>query len=366
MASSASERRHPATRSRSWARLLRTAAALSTIAVALLVPTVGAQRKNQVYDFGSDAVVPLRTHSIFAPYVESTLQNKFWDYGGDTIIDTNRHVRLTQDKPHQMGWLWSRLPITTPSYEISFEFRIDGSASTTFGDGLAMWLTQERAQPGPVFGSKDYFTGLGIFFDTFANARHPYSFPRIMAMQGNGVESYRAGKDGASQELAGCSLDVRKAKVATKARLTYIKDVFLELQVQYEEWDKWESCFKLEDVKVPVNPYLGFSALTGDLSDAHDIVSISSNSIVFKHRNFAELEAERRRHFPKDGSKPGTTKGKKSGRKLLGGGHAIARFFGGLVGFIWFLVKWGLVVAAFAGVVVVALRWRKARDAKRF
>lgn len=37
---------------------------------------------------------------------------------------------------------------------------------------MAMWLTQERAQPGPVFGSKDYFTGLGIIIDTFANSRH--------------------------------------------------------------------------------------------------------------------------------------------------------------------------------------------------
>jgi len=35
-----------------------------------------------------------------------------------------------------------------------------------------MWLTTERAQPGPVFGSKNYFTGMGLFFDTFANARH--------------------------------------------------------------------------------------------------------------------------------------------------------------------------------------------------
>lgn len=55
---------------------------------------------------------------------------------------------------------------------MQFEFKVDGQATNTYGDGLAMWLTDERAQSGPVFGSKDYFTGLGIFFDTFANARH--------------------------------------------------------------------------------------------------------------------------------------------------------------------------------------------------
>lgn len=348
---------------RRW-RFAAMQALLAVLCLTLLPSLVSAQRKNQVYDFGSDAVVPLRTHSIHAPYVESTLQNKYWDYGGDTIIDTNRHVRLTQDKPHQIGWLWSRLPVTSPSFEISFEFRIDGHAPTTYGDGLAMWLTQERAQSGPVFGSKDYFTGLGIFFDTFANARHPYSFPRIMAMQGNGVESYRGSKDGAGQELAGCSLDIRRAKVATKARLTMVQDVFLELKLQYQEWDEWEECFKLENVKIPSNPYLGFSALTGDVSDAHDIVSVSSNSIVFKQRGFAELEAERRKHFPKDGSSAAGDKGKS--RRRYSTKHFFSGFFSGLFGLVWFLVKWGLVVAAIAGAVVVFLRWRKTRDAKRF
>ena len=59
-------------------------------------------------DLNSDALIPLRTHSIAAPYVDSNLQNKFWDFGGDTIIDTARYIRLTQDKPSQSGWLWSR------------------------------------------------------------------------------------------------------------------------------------------------------------------------------------------------------------------------------------------------------------------
>lgn len=210
---------------------LVTRAVVALTALLALFSTAGSATKMKNTDFGSDAVTPLRTHSIYAPYVESNLQNKFWDFGGDAIVDTNRQIRLTQDRPHQTGYLWSRLPLVAPSYEINFEFRIDGKAHTTFGDGLAMWLTEERAQPGPVFGSKDYFTGLGIFFDTFANARHPYAFPRIMAMLGNGVESYRVMKDGANQELAGCSMDIRRTHVATKARLTFVEGVFLEVRV---------------------------------------------------------------------------------------------------------------------------------------
>lgn len=58
----------------------------------------------------------------------------------------------------------------------------------------------------------------------------PYTFPRVLAINGNGVERYNVGKDGAPQEVAGCSVSIRRAAVATKARLTYVKDVFLEVR----------------------------------------------------------------------------------------------------------------------------------------
>lgn len=32
--------------------------------------------------------------------------------------------------------------------------KIDSKGSNLFGDGMAMWLTRDRAQSGPVFGSK--------------------------------------------------------------------------------------------------------------------------------------------------------------------------------------------------------------------
>ncbi|CAO1637213.1 unnamed protein product [Sympodiomycopsis kandeliae] len=348
---------------------------LVTFLIAALLPVTTAQSKGAKganYDFGSEAIVPLRAHTIYAPYVESSLQNRFWDFGGDAIVDTNRHIRLTQDRPHQKGWLWSRLPITAPSFEINFEFRVDGKAHTTFGDGFAVWLTEERAQPGPVFGSKDYFTGLGVFFDTFANARHPYSFPRIMAMMGNGNEGYRSSKDGANQELGACSLDIRKTKVASRAKLTFVSGLFLELKIHSKEWDLWETCFKLENVRLPQNPYLGFTSLTGDVSDAHDIISVSSNQIVFNPKSYAELEAERKKHFPTDGSKQNT-----AGSDFYQGGgsknapyrstHGVIKgFFGGLFSIFKFVIKWGFILALLAGVVYLGLKWQKARDAKRF
>ncbi len=48
---------------------------------------------------------------------------------------------------------------------------MEGKGDGLFGDGFAVWLTKERIEMGPVFGNRDNFEGLGIFFDTYANSR---------------------------------------------------------------------------------------------------------------------------------------------------------------------------------------------------
>ena len=36
--------------------------------------------------------------------------------------------------------------------------------------------------------------------------------------------------------------------------------------------DEWTDCFVIGNVSLPANPFLGFSAMTGDVSDAHEYV----------------------------------------------------------------------------------------------
>jgi mannose-binding lectin 2 len=177
-----------------------------------------------------------------------------------------------------------------------------------------------------------------------------------MAVNLNGVESYRMDKDGASQEVAGCSFDIRKATVATKFRFTYVKDVFTELAIHYEEWDNWETCFKLGNLTVPANPFIGFSAATGDVSDNHEIISVSTSNVVYKQRNRKELEEAKLYHL----GDPKKTKSKKLGSLWGGsgntdsGGHSyngnagsglLKRFFLGLFSFAWTLFKWGAAIS---------------------
>jgi len=160
------------------------------------------------------------------------------------------------------------------------EFKISGRSRHLSGDGLAVWLTSRRAQSGPVFGFENKFEGIGIFVDTFANEHHSYTFPRVMAMIGDGNTEYEIGKDGVNQEAAACSANVRELEIATKMRITYIRDCFLDVQLHYKAWDEWTPCFTLLKPKLPASPFLGFSALTGELFDAHDIVSVTTSSLL--------------------------------------------------------------------------------------
>lgn len=54
----------------------------------------------------------------------------------------------------------------------------------------------------------DKFQGLGIFVDTFANARHAYTFPRISAMLNDGTQVYDHDNDGEQHEIAACSVSL--------------------------------------------------------------------------------------------------------------------------------------------------------------
>lgn len=57
----------------------------------------------------------------------------------------------------------------------------------------------------------DKFEGVGIFLDTYANTRHSYSFPRIMAMIGDGRTEYDLGADGEKNSAGACSVSMRIA-----------------------------------------------------------------------------------------------------------------------------------------------------------
>jgi len=140
------------------------------------------------------------------------MSSRWFDFGGDTLVRTDQYVRLASDTPSQSGWLFSRIPLTATNWEVEFEFSIHGKGHL-HGDGFAMWITKDRAQPGPVFGHADNFEGLGIFFDTYKNNRPGVVFPYVMGMLGDGKTTYDSDNDGKANEIGGCSVRDNTAKI---------------------------------------------------------------------------------------------------------------------------------------------------------
>lgn len=221
---------------------------------------------------GEGAAYLKREHSLVAPYQGAGMDIPYWEFGGTSVV-TSSYIRLTPDRQSKQGNLWNTVPFQIHNWEVVLHFNVHGLGKNLFGDGFAMWYTKEKGEFGPVFGGRDYFTGLGIFFDTYSNYRgeHEHEHPYISAMINNGSLHYDHDRDGTHSQMAGCSVQFRNAKYDTYASISYSRR---QLVVMMNIHGGWSSCFSVQDVDLPTGFYLGMSAATGDLADNHDIISV--------------------------------------------------------------------------------------------
>ncbi|KAG7258660.1 hypothetical protein CRUP_021920 [Coryphaenoides rupestris] len=217
-----------------------------------------------------------------------------WELMGDSMVTTEQ-VRLTTDMQSRQGAVWSRIPCHLDDWEMQVHFKIHGQGKKNLnGDGMAIWYTKERMQKGPVFGNKDNFTGLGVFVDTYPNEEKQLEriFPLVMAMVGNGTLPYDHERDGRPTELGSCNAMVRNLKHDTFLFIRYIRrrlTVMIDIDGQHE----WRDCLDIPGVRLPKGYYFGASAITGDLSDNHDVVSLKLYQLtVLRSKKEEEAEEE--------------------------------------------------------------------------
>uniref|UniRef100_F6PWF4 Lectin, mannose binding 2 like n=1 Tax=Ornithorhynchus anatinus TaxID=9258 RepID=F6PWF4_ORNAN len=215
-----------------------------------------------------------------------TGSSSLWDLLGNAMVMT-QYVRLTPDMQSKQGALWNRVPCYLRDWELQVHFRIHGQGKKNLnGDGFAIWYTKDRMQPGPVFGSKDNFVGLGVFVDTYPNEekqqealKKRYSpgvqrvFPYISAMVNNGSLSYDHERDGRPTELGGCTAIVRNLNHDTFLVIRYVKRR-LTIMMDIDGKHEWRDCIDVPGVRLPRGYFFGTSSVTGDLSDNHDVISM--------------------------------------------------------------------------------------------
>ncbi|XP_032733813.1 VIP36-like protein isoform X5 [Lontra canadensis] len=163
-----------------------------------------------------------REHSLSKPYQGvGTGSSSLWNLMGNAMVMT-QYIRLTPDMQSKQGALWNRVPCFLRDWELQVHFKIHGQGKKNLhGDGLAIWYTKDRMQPGPVFGNMDKFVGLGVFVDTYPNEEKQ-------------------------------------------------QEIMMDIDGKHE----WRDCIEVPGVRLPRGYYFGTSSITGDLSDNHDVISL--------------------------------------------------------------------------------------------
>ena len=105
---------------------------------------------------------------------------------------------------------------------------------------------KDRTVNGPVFGSKDMFSGLAIIADTYSNHNgpHNHNHPYLSAMVNNGSLSYDHDTDGTHTMIGGCEVKFRNMEHETVIAIRYEGD---KLTVSHDLNNRrtWEPCFSI-------------------------------------------------------------------------------------------------------------------------
>ncbi|KAK0422480.1 hypothetical protein QR680_007598 [Steinernema hermaphroditum] len=259
-----------------------TLTAIGAVVCALLLSTSSAQDPVQrKFEY---------KHSFRAPNLAQRDGSiPFWMITGDAIA-SGEQLRLAPSMRSRKGIAWNKRPmVESEHFEIDLSFKISGQGRIG-ADGLAIWYTAQQGTLGPVFGSNDYWTGMGLMFDSFDNDGQKNN-PFVALMINDGTRSYDHQTDGSQQMLSGCQRDFRNKPFPVRVKVQYYKNVLTVLMHDgMTAQPRYELCIRAENIFLPRNGYFGISAATGGLADDHDVTDFSVYSLFAEHRQPAQQQ----------------------------------------------------------------------------
>lgn len=207
----------------------------------------------------------------------------FWMVTGDAIA-SGEQVRLAPSMRSRKGIAWNKRPmVESENFEVEIAFRITGQGRIG-ADGLALWYTAQQGTLGPVFGANDFWTGMGLFFDSFDNDGQKNN-PFIALMVNDGTRQYDHQTDGSQQMLSGCQKDFRNKPFPVRVKVEYLRNVLtVQISDGMQASPRYELCLRAENILLPKNGFFGVSAATGGLADDHDITDFSVYSLFTDHQ----------------------------------------------------------------------------------
>ncbi|CAJ0562863.1 unnamed protein product, partial [Mesorhabditis spiculigera] len=202
----------------------------------------------------------------------------FWTVTGDAIA-SGEQLRLAPSMRSRKGIAWNKRQfVESEHFEIDVSLKVSGQGRIG-ADGLGLWYTAGQGTLGPVFGANDFWTGMGLFFDSFDNDGQKNN-PMISLMINDGTRNYDHHTDGSQQILASCQRDFRNKPFPVRVRIEYFKNVLtVHVDDGMSQVPRYELCLRAENIFLPRNGFFGVSAATGGLADDHDITDFSVFSL---------------------------------------------------------------------------------------
>ncbi|VDM96758.1 unnamed protein product [Thelazia callipaeda] len=202
----------------------------------------------------------------------------FWTIIGDAVA-SKEQLRLAPSMRSRRGLAWNKRAMTeSDHFEINVAFQITGQGRVG-ADGIAVWYVAQQPILGPVFGANDYWTGMGLFLDSFDNDAQKNN-PFIALMINDGTKKYDHQTDGSQQMLSGCQKDFRNKPYPVHMKVEYLRNVLtVSMSDGLLPQARYELCIRAENIFLPRNGYFGISAATGGLADDHDIIEFSVFSL---------------------------------------------------------------------------------------
>ncbi|VDM59818.1 unnamed protein product [Angiostrongylus costaricensis] len=226
-------------------------------------------------------------HSFRAPNLAQRDHSiPFWTVSGDAIASQDQ-LRLAPSMRSRKGIAWNKRPmVESENFQVDVSLKVTGQGRIG-ADGMAIWYTAHMGSLGPVFGANDFWTGMGIFLDSFDNDGQKNN-PMIAVMLNDGTRSYNHATDGSQQILSSCQRDFRNKPYPVRLRIEYLKNVLtIHVDDGMQPTPTYEACIRIENIHLPRNGHFGVSAATGGLADDHDILEFSVFSLVTELRTSA-------------------------------------------------------------------------------
>lgn len=219
------------------------------------------------------------SHSLEPPFIHDWWLEGIphWELGGDAVV-TSDYLRLTPNLASRFGYAWNGVPNEHRNFEAILTFNIR-SRSSPGADGMALWYVEKphRGRQGSVMGMPPSFVGLGILLDSYDNDNMRDN-PAVAVLSnlgeaGTAAPNWDPETDFSRTAALKCQYDYRRSSSGPNELVVLYENRKLSVRLRPVGGRTETNCGDVHDIDLPANWYFGFTAVTGGVSDNHDVLS---------------------------------------------------------------------------------------------